>query len=106
MFRRGRGPRAGSIYSFIMTWVILSFFFPLYKLSSLLLVLGLGFLVAFLVGRASGMKSASDAANAQAAKAPRKTVDTTVRKVGEQKAEPPAKKPVEKKKNQASLFDF
>ena len=98
MFRRRRGPRPGSIYSFIITWAILSFFFPLYELSSLLLVLGLGLLVAFLVGRASGKKAASNEAATAAKSAPaRKTVDTTVRKVGEQKPAEPAAKPAAKK---------
>ena len=98
MFRRRRGPRPGSIYSFIITWAILSFFFPLYELSSLLLVLGLGLLVAFLVGRASGKKAASNEAATAAKSTPaRKTVDTTVRKVGEQKPAEPAAKPAAKK---------
>ncbi len=88
MFRRRRGPNSGSIYSFIVTWLILSFFFPMYELSSLLLVLGLGLAVAFLVGRASGKKSAEDEQKAREKKrTKRKTVDTTVRKVGEKPSE-------------------
>ncbi len=102
MFRRRRGPRSGSIYSFIITWLILSFFFPMYELSSLLLVLGLGLVVAFLVGRASGRRDAESSHKEKAAaKAKRQTVDTTVRKVGENKNESPEEmaakaKPVKK----------
>ncbi len=92
MFRRGRRPGSGSIYSFIITWLILSFFFPMFELGSLLLALGTGLLVAFLVGRAVGRKSER---SKRQEKNRRKTVDTTVRKVGEQ--EKPAEKPVEKK---------
>ena len=96
MFRRGRRPRAGSIYSFLLTWLILSFFFPMYELGSLLLVLGLGLVVAFLVGRASGRRSEKNASKkAEKEKTSRQTVDTAVRKVGE--AEKPKEKPVEKK---------
>ena len=96
MFGRRRRPGPGSIYSFIITWLILSLFFPMYELSGILIGLGFGLLVAFLVGRASGKRAARKEREAQAAqevKAPRKTVNTTVRKVGEK----PAEKPVEKK---------
>ena len=92
MFRRGRRPGSGSIYSFIITWLFLSFFFPMFELGSILLVLGAALLVAFLVGRAVGRRS--ERSNRRE-KARRKTVDTTVRKVGEE--EKPAEKPVEKK---------
>lgn len=98
MFRRRRGPRPGSIYSFIITWLILSFFFPMYELSSLLLVLGLGLAVAFLVGRASGRKAAESARQEKSAgKTKRQTVDTTVRKVGENKTESQAEQAVKSK---------
>jgi hypothetical protein len=63
-------------------------FFPLYRLSGLLLVLGLALGVAYLVGVAAGKRSTG-----KKEKAPRKTVDTTVRKVGEQTAEAPSAKP-------------
>ena len=88
MFRRRRGPGLGSIYSFLFTWLFLSMFFPLYRLSGLLLVLGLALGVAYLVGVAAGKRSTG-----KKEKAPRKTVDTTVRKVGEQTAEAPSAKP-------------
>ena len=96
MFGRRRRPGPGSIYSFIITWLILSMFFPMYELWGILAGLGIGLLVAFLVGRASGKRAARkerEAQEAQEVKAPRKTVNTTVRKVGEK----PAEKPVEKK---------
>ncbi len=89
MFRRRRGP--GSIYSFIVTWLILSFFFPMYELYGILIVLGLALLAAFLFGRATAGRSSKN--KAQAEQPPRKTVDTTVRKIGEQ----PAEKQTEKK---------
>lgn len=90
--RRRRGP--GSIYSFIVTWLILSMFFPMYELGSILTVLGLGLGAAFLFGRLSGRAAArTEQKNeqAQTQSTQRKTVDTTVRKVGET-----AKKPEKK----------
>ena len=100
MFGRRRGPRPGSIYSFLATWLFLSLFFPMYRLGSLLLTLGAGLAVAYLVGRAAGRRS-SQRESGEKEKAPRKTVDTTVRKVGEQagtKEQPaPQPKPAEKK---------
>ena len=84
MFNRRRRRRTNSIYSFIVTWLFLSLFFPMYELGSILLVLGLGLAVAFLVGRASGRQAAkAEQQNVQNASSQRKTVDTTVRKVGE-----------------------
>ena len=98
MFGRRRGPRPGSIYSFLATWLFLSLFFPMYRLGSLLLTLGAGLAVAYLVGRVAGRRS-RQRESGEKEKAPRKTVDTTVRKVGEQ-AEPRQQaqpKPAEKK---------
>ena len=94
MFGRRRGPRPGSIYSFLATWLFLSLFFPMYRLGSLLLTLGAGLAVAYLVGRAAGRRS-SQRESGEKEKAPRKTVDTTVRKVGEQAGtkEQPAHQP-------------
>ena len=67
-------------------------FFPMYELTSILTTLGLGLGVAFLFGRAAGRHDAQqEQAKAEAQQAARKTVDTTVRKVGE-KAQKPAKK--------------
>ncbi len=96
MFGRRRGPRAGSIYGFIITWLILSMFNPMYELGGILLALGGGLLVSFLIGRMSGMRAAKKEKQTEQEEnrnTARKTVDTTVRKVGEQ----PAQKPVEKK---------
>ena len=98
MFGRRRGPRPGSIYSFLATWLFLSLFFPMYRLGSLLLTLGAGLAVAYLVGRAAGRRS-GQRESGEKEKAPRKTVDTTVRKVGEQAkaGQQPQPKPAEKK---------
>ena len=95
MFNRRRRRRSGSIYSFIITWLVLSMFFPMYELGSILTVLGLGLGAAFLFGRLSGRqaeKQAQEQAQAQQETARRKTVDTTVRKVGEKAAQKPAAK--------------
>ena len=102
MFGRGRGPRLGSIYSFLGTWLFLSLFFPMYRLGSLLLTLGAGLAVAYLFGRAAGRRSRDREVREarEKEKAHRKTVDTTVRKVGEQQAAPkeePQKRVIEKK---------
>ena len=98
MFGRRRGPRPGSIYSFLATWLFLSLFFPMYRLGSLLLTLGAGLAVAYLFGRAAGKRS-SQRESGEKEKAPRKTVDTTVRKVGDQAAtgQQAQPKPAEKK---------
>ena len=99
MFRRGRRPGSGSIYSFILTWLILSFFFPMFELGSILIVLMLALLVAFFVGRASVQRSSGKKeADKAKPKTARKTVDTTVRKVGEpEKKVEEKQKPVSKK---------
>ena len=61
--RKNRNP-ASAIFTFAVTWAILSAIFPLYELWGLLLTLGLGFLVPFLIGRASGKKEAEAAKKA------------------------------------------
>ena len=92
MYNRRRRRRSGSIYSFIVTWLVLSMFFPMYELTSILTTLGLGLGVAFLFGRAAGRHDAQqEQAKTEAQQAARKTVNTTVRKVGEN-AQKPAKK--------------
>lgn len=98
MFRRGRRPRSGSIYSFAITWLVLSLFFPMYRLGSLILTLGIGLLVAYLFGLAAGRRS-SVKEKAAEDKPARKTVDTAVRKVGEQQTQTvkAQEKPAEKK---------
>ena len=98
MFGRGRRPRSGSIYGFIVTWLFLSMFFPMYEMGSILLGLGGGLLVAFLIGRAAGLRAGrkeKEQRHEENRQAARKTVDTRVRSVGEQAAQ--TQKPVEKK---------
>ena len=51
--RRNRSPLR-SIYSFLITWIILSAFFPMYELGGLLAALGIGLGMAYLVGRMVG----------------------------------------------------
>lgn len=58
MFRRRRGPGAHSIYSFLITWLIISALFPMYELGGLLVALSLGLGVAYLVGRFAGKRDA------------------------------------------------
>ncbi len=55
--RRRSGLR--SIYSFLITWIIFSAFFPLYEVWGLLLALGAGLGAAYLFGRASAKKEAA-----------------------------------------------
>ena len=92
MYNRRRRRRSGSIYSFIVTWLVLSMFFPMYELTSILTTLGLGLGVAFLFGRATGRQAAKEeqakTQQAQSQASGRKTVDTTVRKVGEAQKAP------------------
>ena len=83
MFRRRRGP--GSIYSFIITWLILSFFFPMYELYGILIAFGFALLAAFLFGRATTRRSSKT--KSDNSHETRKTVDTAVRKIGEQNTE-------------------
>ncbi len=97
MFNRRRRRRTGSIYSFIVTWLVLSMFFPMYELTGILTVLGLGLAAAFLFGRLSGRQAEKQAqaeakTQSQQQSSGRKTVDTTVRKVGEKAAQKPVQK--------------
>lgn len=55
---------------FLLTWLILSAFFPLYRLWGLLAVGGVAGVVAFLLGRASASKQAAPQTRAQPAAAP------------------------------------
>ena len=82
MFGRGRRPRTGSIYSFLLTWLILSFFFPMYELYGILIAFGFALLAAFLFCRATARHSSK--AKSDISHETRKTVDTAVRKIGEQ----------------------
>ena len=91
MFGRRRGPGSGSIYSFLVTWLVLSMFFPMYELGSLLTALGLGLGAAFLFGRISG-RQAEKKKNEKKAEPEVKKVDTTVRNIGEKLAAPKEEK--------------
>ena len=96
MFGRRRGLGPGSIYSFLITWLVLSMFLPLYEIGGLLTALGLGLGVAFLFGRASGRRAEKKKKKAEKQKQEKsevKKVDTTVRNIGEA----PAPKQEEKK---------
>ena len=64
--RRNRSPLR-SIYSFLITWIILSAFFPLYRLWGLLFAGGIGAAVAYAVGKLAGKKEAGAAQEQQAA---------------------------------------
>ena len=55
-YRRRRRSPVRTIYSFLVTWLILSAFFPLYRIWGLLLVGGIAGAVAFAFGRASGKR--------------------------------------------------
>lgn len=58
-FNRRRSGRR-SIYSFIIAWIIFATLFPLYEIWGLLLALGAGLGIAYLIGRASAGKAAKD----------------------------------------------
>lgn len=86
--RRNRSPLR-SIYSFLITWIILSAFFPMYELGGLLAALGIGLGIAYLVGRMAGraQRQASPQPEQQAAQPKQEPVRSTSQRV----------KPVEKK---------
>ena len=78
--RRGRSPLK-FIYRFLVTWLILSAFFPLYRLWGLLAVGGIAGAVAYFIGKAAGKKDAAPETRAQPAAAvseetARRTSDT------------------------------
>ena len=81
--RRRRSPLR-SVYSFLVTWIILSAFFPLYRLSGFLLAGGIAAGVAYLVGKAfgKGFGAGKNEAEAKVQEPPR------------QKAAPAAAQPV------------
>ena len=58
--RRGQSPLR-FIYRFLVTWLILSAFFPLYQLWGLLAVGGISGAVAYFIGKAAGKKNAASA---------------------------------------------
>ena len=93
MFGRRRGPGSGSIYSFLITWLVLSLFLPLYELGGLLTALGLGLGAAYLFGRLSGQRAEKKKRKEESKPAPGvKKVDTTVRNIGEKPQAPKEEK--------------
>ena len=87
--RRNRSPLR-SIYSFLITWIILSAFFPMYELGGLLAALGIGLGTAYLVGRMAGRaqrQASPQPEQQQAAQPKQEPVRSTSQRV----------KPVEKK---------
>ena len=88
--RRRSGPR--SIYSFLITWIIFSAFFPLYEIWGLMLTLGAGLGIAYLVGRAAAKKEAAQEAPRQEVKeAPKKTTYQQVQEQIKQETAPKKK---------------
>lgn len=111
--RRNRSPLS-SIYSFLITWIILSAFFPLYRLSGLLIVGGVAALVAFFVGKMVGQsqsgKSRSTAkkpaesaktAKAQTQSEPVRSTSQRVSKPAEKKSYGPEVDPILEEGNKA-----
>ena len=92
--RRRSGLR--SIYSFIITWIIFATFFPLYEIWGLLLALGAGLGIAYLIGRASARKEAMQqqaaAPKKEVREAPRKTTYQQMQEEARQKAQTVQKK--------------
>ncbi len=69
-----------SIYSFAITWLILSTIFPMYEIWSLLLTLGLCSFVSYLVGKAVGRKNAQTEAEQAQQAAPAVKPSTAAKK--------------------------
>ena len=57
MFRNRRNKPVGSIYGFALTWVILCLIFPMFRVWSLILVILLCLLVAFLISKLTNRKN-------------------------------------------------
>lgn len=66
---RRRSKPIRPIYSFAITWLILSAFLPMYNLFDLLLSFGLSFMVPFLIGRLSAKREQQAEAQTQARQA-------------------------------------
>lgn len=71
MSRRNRRPGSvGSIYSFAITWLILSMFFPLFRIlgiaACLLMSLGVAYIVSKVIAASRRKKAAQEAAEAEA----------------------------------------
>lgn len=88
-YRRKKRSPLSSLISFAITWAILSEIFPLYELWGLLLTVGLGAFVAFLVGRAVGKREASSGAEKKTSK------KTTSKKTASSVTKTEAAKPVQ-----------
>ena len=89
-FNRRRSPLR-SIYSFIITWIIFSTFFPLYEIWGLLLALCGALGIAFLFGRASANKEKKEEP-VKAKEAPKKTSYQQVQEEVRQQAKAAAPK--------------
>ena len=80
--RRPRSPLS-SIYSFLITWIILSAFFPLYRLAGLLIAAGASALVAYFVGKMVGQNTRAGKRQTAQEKAPAQEKAEPVRPQGE-----------------------
>ena len=80
--RRPRSPLS-SIYSFLITWIILSAFFPLYRLAGLLIAAGASALVAYFVGKMVGQNTHAGKRQTAQEKAPAQEKAEAVRPQGE-----------------------
>ena len=103
--RRNRSPLR-SIYSFLITWIILSAFFPMYELGGLLAALGIGLGMAYLVGRMAGRaqsQASPQPEQKQAAQPVQEPVRTTSQRVkpAEKKSYGPEVDPIVEEGNKA-----
>ncbi|MDO4972939.1 MAG: 5-bromo-4-chloroindolyl phosphate hydrolysis family protein [Eubacteriales bacterium] len=80
--RRNRSPLS-SIYSFLITWLILSAFFPLYRLWGLLFTAGIGGAVAFAIGKLVGRRESGQQKQAAPKKAAAPKAQTRSRATSE-----------------------
>ncbi len=87
---RGGHSGPGPIYSFAITWALLSIFLPMYNLFGLLVALAAGCGAAFLAGRRSAKKSA-EREQAAREKAEREQAERQQAKQKEQAPQPPKK---------------
>ena len=85
--RRKRRSGVSSIYSFAITWLILSAFFPLHRLWGLLATLGICSSVSYLFGKRAAQKDAEEEAAQAAAKAAKPASKTSVKESTVRKAD-------------------
>ena len=107
--RRNRSPLR-SIYSFLITWIILSAFFPMYELGGLLAALGIGLGMAYLVGRMVGRaqtQTSPQPEQQQAAQPKQEPVRSTSQRVkpAEKKSYGPEVDPIVEEGNKAIVQD-